>query len=449
MIVIYIYISIYNSYICFYILFRFADSQLSNSADVSELRSILTNIDYYVKDPSSPLILYSKWILQSQYYQNKCKEYDAFGKGTILFPEFCIVCEQTFRYLSLDENNYHIGNCIKHGNNCKINSLVNMCVKCLKSHNQSTLNLLEKNKGNFLTTLLNKPTPAIPKNDVVERISLSSWNTPRAEDSDSVYSSGSEVDINDDIEFYVNSIHQNDSVNKDCILYFLLFFLLFIFFLLLLIYSFIALMILEENMSSRRVYSRTQSKNSDFSENTENINEDDLRRSIQRKRSPSKSKRISKKSISPVVSPNKLKRKPQSAQLRSHPLYPHVKTNMRPASSAPDINQSTVKPSQISDNSEKPPLYNSSNTNAAEATESNRRKPRVHSAKSSNNNLKKKLMRRRPQSSAPILNNRNSLNELLKDVTDSVERLHRNNAAEKYETSRISRIVYIYLFILL
>lgn len=122
---------------------------------------------------------------------------------------------------------------------------------------------------------------------------------------------------------------------------------------------------------------------------------------------------------------------------------------MRPASSAPDINQSTVKPSQISDNSEKPPLYNSSNTNAAEATESNRRKPRVHSAKSSNNNLKKKLMRRRPQSSAPILNNRNSLNELLKDVTDSVERLHRNNAAEKYETSRISRIVYIYLFILL
>lgn len=202
--------------------YRFADPQLNNCADVSELRSILTNIDYYVKDPSSPLILYSKWILQSDYYQDKCKEYDAFGKGTILFPEFCIVCEQTFRYLSLDENNHHLGNCSKHGNNCKFNSLVNMCDKCLRISNQSTLNLLEKNKGNFLTTLLNKPTPAIPKNDVIERISLSSWNTPRTEASDSEYSgsdSGSEPDICDDIEFYVNSVHQSDSVTKDCIFY--------------------------------------------------------------------------------------------------------------------------------------------------------------------------------------------------------------------------------------
>lgn len=215
-------------------------------------------------------------------------------------------------------------------------------------------------------------------------------------------------------------------------------------------------MMLEENMNSRRVYSRTHSRSSDISDlsenNTMNNNEDyDLRRSIQRKLSPTDLKRKirNKRSISPVVSPNKSKRKPQSAQVRSHPLYPHVKTHMRPASSSPDINQSTVKPSEISDNLEKPPLYNSNSNNNNKSSPNSNRKRRIHSAKSSNITLKKKLIRR-PQSSAPVLStNRSNLNELLKDVTDSVERLHKINAAEKYETGKINRIVFDILLLFL
>lgn len=162
-------------------------------ADTSELRSILKNINFYIKNNDDDILsLYAPWILNSYYFQMKCDEYDKFGKGYFSFAEFCIICEQTFQYLSLDENNYHLDYCEVHGTNSKYNSLIDYCDTCLKYVIPNSTMLLGVNKKLVVQAVILQSKSDIMDKDDNEPISLSSWNTPKGSDDES----GDEIDIN-------------------------------------------------------------------------------------------------------------------------------------------------------------------------------------------------------------------------------------------------------------